>query len=222
MKKKKILAARLRFPEDEARMPWLPMLLDAFFAVDKGLDEAVRHEERRRGQKRACVKGCDVCCRFQTDLPVYPLEMAGVYWYAIEQLQGGMRETLKTQLSGYRQAARCPFLIDAVCAIHPVRPIGCRLFNLFGSPCIEGEDPFMTRRDDLLQPDPKITERAWRIMLPFYGFTDEKVKAEVIRQGLMHGHAQVLQTLKWRELAARMEACDNLRKDATVRSESST
>ena len=44
------LAARVHFPNDEKRLPWLPMLLDSYAIVDTGVSVAVRQEEKR--QKR--------------------------------------------------------------------------------------------------------------------------------------------------------------------------
>ncbi len=212
MKKKKNVSGRLRYPEDEQKQSWLPLLLDALWVVDRGIAEQVMTEERRRGMRLACARGCDVCCRSQTDIPVYPLEMAGIYWYVIEKLEEPLRSELKQQLAAFRNETACPFLFDRACSIHPLRPIGCRLLNVFGTPCAEGEDPYFTRREDVLSIDPKITERAWMIMLPFYGYVKDDVKREVIRQALMHGHAQVLQTLNWKELAERMDDYDRQKK----------
>lgn len=198
-----------RFPEDEKRYSWLPILLDAYGVIDRGIDFAVRQEEKSRGARLACRKGCDICCRFQKDIPIYPLEMVGIYWYAVEKLSGQARSTLKAQLAEYRGGLCCPFLIDSACSIHPLRPAGCRQFNVFGNVCVEGEDPFFTRRDDVLQPIRSYTDHAFTIMLPFYGVTDEKTQAEVIRTGLIHSKARVLQSLDWSELGRRMEEFDS-------------
>ncbi|MBS1114086.1 MAG: hypothetical protein H6Q92_1849, partial [Nitrospirae bacterium] len=37
----------------------------------------------------------------------------------------------------------------------------CRQFNVFGSPCAEGEDPYYTRREDVLLPIKQYTDRAF-------------------------------------------------------------
>ena len=69
----------------------------------------------------------------------------------------------------------CPFLIDNACSIHPLRPLACRNYNVFGQQCAEGEDAYYTRRGDVLTPHQKNTDLAFDTMLPFYG---AKNKAE--------------------------------------------
>jgi hypothetical protein len=41
------LSARVHFPDDEKRLLWLPMLLDAYAIVDTGVAVAVRQKEKR-------------------------------------------------------------------------------------------------------------------------------------------------------------------------------
>jgi Fe-S-cluster containining protein len=62
------------------------------------------------------------------------------------------RDVLRDRLAHSAAGGACPFLIDKACSIHPVRPIGCRQFNVFTAPCAPGEDPYYTRRDDVLVP----------------------------------------------------------------------
>lgn len=191
---------RTRFPAEKARLPWLPMLLDAYAIIDCGVGEAVRAEEARRGAKLACAKGCANCCRAHTDIPVYPLELVGIYWYAAEKLAGRARKTLRRQLVKHRGAPPCPFLVGDECVIHPLRPFACRQFNVFGSPCAEGEDPFFTRRGDVLVPLEDYTNRAFSVVLPFYGVTGEAQKLHVIKNRLIHTQAENLQGMEWKNL----------------------
>ncbi|MBI4691455.1 MAG: YkgJ family cysteine cluster protein [Nitrospirae bacterium] len=109
-------------------------------------------------------------------------------------------------MSGYSKDAPCPFLINASCSIHAIRPISCRQFNVFNRKCDEGEDPYYTRRDDVLTPIQEYTDRAFYIMLPFYGITDETDKAHVIKNNLIHSQVRILQLLNWKELAVKMDA----------------
>ncbi|GAB4483298.1 MAG: YkgJ family cysteine cluster protein [Thermodesulfovibrionales bacterium] len=206
MKKKP--SSRLRFPEDEKKHSWLPLLLDAYSIVDQGVASAVSREKRRRRAELACRRGCDSCCRFQKDIPVYPLELVGIYWYVIEKMAGPARSEVREKLAAFRHEDACPFLVGSACSIHPLRPVGCRLFNVFGTSCEEGEDPFYTRRDDVLTPPPEITERAFRVMLPFYGYRDEKAQDAVIRNRLLHAEAQPIHSLTWQELGLRMDEYD--------------
>jgi len=193
--------ARLNFHE-ESRFKWLPMLLDAYAIIDEGVSEAIKNKERC-GVKLACKKGCGSCCRTHKDIPVYPLELVGIYWYAIEKITAPKREILKTQLAGHTGSS-CPFLVGSSCSVHPVRPVSCRQFNVFNKPCAEGEDPYYTRRDDVLTPIEDYTNRAFSIMLPFYGVTDKAYKAYIIKNNLIHTQVQILQSLNWKELAKKM------------------
>lgn len=207
MKEKKALK-RLCFKEEEKRFPWLPMLLDAYAVIDEGVSVAVNAEEKKRGLKLACKKGCNYCCGTHKDIPVYPLEMVGIYWFSIEKMDTPLRAVLKGQLLNFNKAKPCPFLIDGSCSVHPLRPIACRQFNVFNRPCGEGEDPFYTRRDDVLTPRQVYADRAFYTMLPFYGITDERAKAIAIKNKFIHTQVQVLQSCNWKELARRMDDFD--------------
>jgi Fe-S-cluster containining protein len=207
MKDKKV-STRLRFPEDEQLRPWLPLLLDAFAIIDKGLSAAIQEHEKKFKSKLACKKGCGPCCRTHSDIPLYPLEMVGIYWYTIEKLEQPLRGIVKKQLLEHRKDRSCPFQVDNACAIHAFRPIACRQFNVFAAPCTEGEDPYYTRRKDVLTPSEKITNRAIMVMLPFYGVTDEAAKVRAVKSGLIHTQVCVLQACDWKELAIKMDQFD--------------
>lgn len=206
---KKIPAPRRpRFPDDEKRLTWLPLLLDAQAVVDEGVSLAITAETQRRGAGPACAKGCTVCCRSQKDIPVYPLELVGMYWFVIEKLAGPGREAVKKQLLNHARWAACPFLVNDLCAIYPRRPLACRQFIVFGRPCAEGEDPYHTRRGDVLTPLKAYTRQALYFMLPFHGVRDESDKLRLIESDLLHSQARVLQSLNWQELAGRMDDFD--------------
>ena len=195
---------RLRFPKDEARHAWLPLLLDAFQIIDQGVQEAVCRQIQR-GRRLACAKGCAACCRSHLSIPVYPLELIGIYWYASEHVPAPLREPLQRQLRGYRPGLPCPFLVDEACSIHPVRPVACRQFNVFDRVCAEGEDAYYTRRGDVLTPIQRFADAAFDRMLPFYRVEDKRQRSELIRDGRVHALAKVLQELDWTRLAYRME-----------------
>ncbi|MBF0558485.1 MAG: YkgJ family cysteine cluster protein [Nitrospirae bacterium] len=180
------------------------MLLDAYAIIDKGVSIAVREHEKEYKSKLACKKGCGHCCRTHSDIPLYPLEMVGIYWYSIEKSGRPLRGIIKKQLLEYRKGDPCPFQVDNACAIHTVRPLACRQFNVFSRPCSEGEDPYYTRRIDVLTPIEKYTHEAIKMMLPFYGITDESAKVQAVKTGFIHTQVQVLQACKWEELALRI------------------
>src|SRR4030042_5094661 len=172
---------RLSFPVDDAIHPWLSMLLDAYYIVDKGIGEAIKLVEQK-GKKLACSKGCSSCCRTHQTIPVYPLELVGLSWYATERVSGPAREMIKTRLRQYQENDACPFLVEGACSVHPMRPVACRQFNVFDTPCDEGEDPYYTRRGDVLTPLKKDVDRAFFLMLPFYGVEDENRRWKIIER----------------------------------------
>lgn len=200
-------AARLKYPEEEVKFPWLSMLLDAYAIADAGVSKAIREEEQRNGKRLACKKGCDNCCRSQTDIPVYPHELVSIYWYVTEKTSGPIRETLKAQLSAHAEGSPCPFLIGGACSIHPIRPVACRQFNVFGEPCAEGEDPYFTRRQDVLTPIQDYTNRAFSAVLPFYGIKDEGDTQPAV-DSLIQTQVLNLQSFQWQKLVRMMDNFD--------------
>lgn len=194
---------RLSFPKDEIRHEWLPMLLDTYFITDQGVYEGIAREQRK-GRVLACCKGCSACCRAHTTIPIYPLEITGLYWYVIEQTSGDTREKLKQQCASHQAGNPCPLLVDGACGVHPLRPQACRHFNVFSRPCAEGEDAFYTRREDVLTPLKKYKDEALAKMLPFHNVIGRNQRREAIKTGLLHSYAQVLQELDWSKLAKRM------------------
>lgn len=97
---------RMRFPDKESRFPWLSMLLDSYAIIDEGISAAIVKEETERNIKLACKEGCDICCRVNKDIPVYPIELVGIYWFSAEKAAQPIRETLKKQLSSHTKSAR--------------------------------------------------------------------------------------------------------------------
>lgn len=199
---------RIHFPEDELKHLWLPMLLDAFAIIDSGMSEALQREKRLRGRKPACHEGCSGCCRFQPDIAVYPIELAGISWYATEKVQGPLREALRKKLSAHDRKPPCPFLVEDRCAVYHVRPMACRQFTVFTRPCEEGEDPFFTRKKDVLIPLQEYIDRAIFTVLPFFGIQDASERKKAVKEHLLHGHLQNLQSCSWRTLTVKMAQLD--------------
>lgn len=196
------LSRRLHFPADEKRLPWLPALLDAYAIADTGVAIAVRDAEKKQGKRLACAAGCDVCCH-QPDIPIYPHELVGIYWYAAEKLSPDVREAVRTALANHVCGAACPFLVDSACAIHAVRPVSCRQFNVFTRACAPGEDPYYTRREDVLVPLTDYTDRAFAAVLAFYGLKgggDAAASVRAVRSRIVN-----LQEFDWKKLAGMLE-----------------
>lgn len=199
-KKPSRLSRRVSFPEDEKRLPWLSGLLDCCAIADTGVAIAVRDAGKKEQKVLACAKDCDVCCH-QTDIPLYPHELSGLAWYVAEKLDPPARETVLRQCGEHRNGSACPFLIEHSCSVHPVRPVACRQYNVFTTPCAPGEDPYYTRRDDVLVPLSDYTDRAFAAVVLYYGLEKEKDIGKAVRT--IKGMIRNLQEQDWRTFAAK-------------------
>lgn len=200
---------RLSFPDAEAKLAWLSLLLDAYSIVDQGVDSGIATQVAGKGRTLACKKGCSECCRIHAAIPVYPLEMAGLAWYCTEQVAGDERELLTGQLEKFQEGQSCPFLVNDICAVHALRPMACRQFNVFGAPCAANEDPFYNRREDVFTPLDDFKNMAFWVTLPFYGITDERDRKIAIQENQIHRQVRVLQQCNWQELAKKMRQYDS-------------
>lgn len=196
---------RLTFAADEARLPWLSLLLEMYHTTDLGVAQGIRQAERQ-GRRLACARACAACCRSHADIPVYPLELTGIAWFATEQLSGTLRLAVQQQLAQHKSNPSCPFLVDEACAIHPLRPMACRQFNVFDRACAEGEDAFHTRREDVLTPLVFHKDKALALMLRHHRVPTETERKAHVASGSVHGLAQSLRELRWENLAQRMAA----------------
>jgi Fe-S-cluster containining protein len=111
---------------------------------------------------------------------------------------------VRGQLAAHRNLGSCPFLVDEACAIHPLRPMACRQFNVFTSVCAVGEDAFHTRRGDVMNPDRRSKDEALREMLRHHGIKDGRERRRLVESGEVHRLAQSLREIRWENLAARM------------------
>jgi len=191
------LSRRLHFPEDEKRIPWLSRLLDAYAVVDTGVAIALRNAEKKEKKKLACSKGCAVCCR-QKDIPLYPHELPGLAWFVTEKLEPAVQVAVTEQLRAHRKGFPCPFLVDGSCAVHPLRPVSCRQFNVFTTPCAPSEDPYYTRKDDVLVPLPDYTDRAFAAVVKFYEFERDRDAAKAVK--FIRSQILNLQEYDWTKL----------------------
>jgi len=189
------------------------MLLDAYEVIDRGVFLAIQREKRKSSRRPACEEGCGGCCTTHADIPLYPLEMTGIYWFILEKTGPVRRRDLLKNLEGNAAVKACPFLFDNRCAVYPVRPVACRQFIVFGRPCKEGEDPYHTRRGDVLTPLEDFTGQAFGIMLPFYGITGEEEKAAAIKNRVIHARVRNLKSIDWGPLAQRISESLNSGKE---------
>ncbi len=137
------------------------------------------------------------------------MELVGLSWYVTEKIEGPIRAKLTQQLADHKEEDACPFLIDEACAVHSMRPMACRQFNVFGQVCREGEDAYYTRRQDVLNPLKKFADEAFHIMLPFYGIQKRNERRKAVKAGSIHRTAKVLKNMEWTTLVEKMEAFDD-------------
>lgn len=199
-------AFRAFFPEHEALYPWLSTLLDALAVIDRGIQETLDNEEHRPRRDVACDRGCHACCVAQM-IPVSPLEISGLSWYATEMLQGEQRNHVKRLLVKTRHKG-CRFLHQGACAVYPLRPIACRQFIVYGTPCAAAEDVFVTRNEDVFKPNPEYKRRADAIMLPHYGFKSREMIDQALQEQHIRKASQLLFACDWKALYRRMAARD--------------
>ncbi|MGE4297572.1 MAG: YkgJ family cysteine cluster protein [Desulfovibrionaceae bacterium] len=191
-----------RFRSYAARRPWLGYLFASFDILDAGLAAARALETARRGVAPPCAPGCDHCCRNQV-VPVTPLEVAGLAWFAVEMTHGALRAKLAARLANTPDN-ECPFLVEGGCAAYAVRPMPCRKFMVFGARCLPREDVWRTRRNDLLTPPEACSREALAVTLPYYGITSPAEIRAALEEDYFPSIASDLYKCDWHGVAARM------------------
>jgi len=201
--KKKI--SRKKYPEDERKYKWLPMLLDAYYINDIGTQKELKYEIKIRKQKMACKKGCHICC-LKPDVPICELEINGISWYVSEKVENPeIRKMLNKQLSESNIHVECPFLVQKSCSIYPVRPLACREFYVFGKPCKFEEDPFIYRPNDIWSSSRKVARKSALKILPFYGITDTEEKIKAYEMGFIASKSKPMHKCDWKILSESMK-----------------
>lgn len=158
-------------PDSSLTHLWLPSLIKAQAIMDVGVRLAIRHESAVRGESPACRENCAGCCSSR-HMAATSLEIAGAAWHlkrestprslaALDRLWGNGPD------EGDKDG--CPLLVDGVCAAYSMRFLSCRQLVVFGRACSMGEDPFRTRRADVLTPLRTYAFKAYSLLLPHLG-----------------------------------------------------
>ncbi len=198
---------RLNEVESERSHKWLSFIFDAYYTADEGIYEAME-SEMKKGFRLACSKGCSACCKTHVTIPVYPLELMGIYWFMMCRVSPNNSEIILHQLMHFFPGKGCPYLVEGACGIHSVRPLACRFFNVFTKPCEENEDPYYSRRRDVWTPDEKLKNKAVSKMLPYYGFTQRSERREAMKAGYMIRFVKNMQDINWPSIASRLKNRD--------------
>jgi len=187
---------RVRYPEAEARLPWLASLLDAYAVLDAGIGRAVAAS----GRQIACRPGCATCCRIQS-IPASTLEILGLKWFAMERLPEKARWELVRSLRRPGMGV-CPFLVAGACSVYPLRPMACREFVMLGRSCRTGENPMEHRPGDMLPLPAQAQQEAFSILLRHYGAFDAAGHAQGLGRQVVLRDTRTLQTEDWSGLWA--------------------
>nr|WP_145401573.1 YkgJ family cysteine cluster protein [Paenibacillus xylanexedens] len=203
---KKIVRKGRENYQKEEKYPWLKDLLDAYFFTDSGVMVELDSQVQKSGREVACGKGCQACCLNPT-VKINNLEIRGISWYLCEEMSSDNFKRVIQQLKQHQSTTACPFLLDGICSIYPVRPLACRITYVFETKCKDDEDVYMTRPDDLIYTHGK--DMAWIVaqkMLPHLtGDTDETTQRYIFDSGYMFQSATEMHLLDWEGFAERSE-----------------
>lgn len=186
--------ARPSYPQEDGK-PWLSLLLDIYQLMDAWVE--VETERKGIKDKIACRKGCGYCCTELT-VPINHLEYQGLSWYVKEMLTAEERPFVKSRLQTLQEDSPCPFLFDGVCVVYRLRPLACRQFFILNYPCLEGQNPWFHRREDIycaLNQD-----ISWLIAtryFPLYGLTNEAEQWQAFIQGCLTADDRPLIAYPW-------------------------
>ncbi len=180
---------RVRYPEDEEVYPWLSALLNAYHVQVTGIAIELEEEKKKRRNKLACGRGCGTCCQ-RPIVPVTEPEIRGIGWYVSTKLPGELREAVKTQVLNRHKSLACPFCVEEVCSIYPVRPIACRILHVFGEPCRPNEDIYLTRPRDMWIHSRDLGRRTAFALLPLYGITGKNNMEEAFNAGFLNDNTK--------------------------------
>ncbi|KAF0232710.1 MAG: hypothetical protein FD177_2307 [Desulfovibrionaceae bacterium] len=158
-------------PDSSLTHLWLPSLIKAQAIMDVGVRLAIRHESAVRGETPACREKCAGCCSSR-HMAATSLEIAGAAWHLRRESSPRSLAALDRLCGNGPDEADdegCPLLMDGVCAAYPMRFLSCRQLVVFGRACSRGEDPFRTRRADVLTPLRTYAFKSYSLLLPHLG-----------------------------------------------------
>jgi len=195
---------RPRYPEDEAANPWLGALLNAYQVQTTGIAIELEEEKKKRRNKLACGRGCSACCQRPT-VPVTEPEVGGIVWYVSAKQPKELLAAVKTQVLNRHKSLMCPFCVEEVCSIYPVRPMACRILHVFGEPCRTDEEILSTRPRDVWHHSRDLGRRIAFALLPLYGITGKQNMDEAFDAGFINDNTRSMLELPW-EIMCRFES----------------
>ena len=202
------MAHRYSSPIAEAKYPWLKTILDTFYISDSQVQDHLA-KVAKNGIKPACHRGCDACCKNAT-VPFTAPELKCISWYAVEVLSGDIRTVVKERLVNHADSLECPFLVNAVCSIYPVRPLICRQFMVKGEPCTTEEDLATDRPEDIILPPRESVIRPVAMrLLDNFDFKTPAAKTKAFESGFIGQNASYMHDYDWTKIAKTMQRIDD-------------
>ena len=113
------------------------------------------------------------------------------------KLPNELQEKVKTQVLNRRRSLACPFYIEGVCSIYPVRPIACRTLHVFGEPCRPNQDIYLTRPRDMWIHSRDLGRRTTFALLPLYGITGKDKMEEAFNAGFLYDNTRSMLEEPW-------------------------
>ena len=187
------------------RLAWLPLLRRMHAVADAGIEKAVRAEERRRGARRACRRGCSVCCRHQSDIPALPIELAGLSWHCAERSPAPPARRCARGSRPTPAAAPAPSssTTPAPCTRCGRWPAGSSPPS--AAPAPRARTPITRAAPTCSRRRAGLLARVYREMLPFHGVNEPRDQEEWLERRLVDALAVNLPACDWRSLVAVMD-----------------
>jgi len=189
---------RQRVP-DEKDNPILTIILDTYHVFDTGTRMELEEEEFKRQAKVCCADGCTACC-LRPMVPATEIEILGLWWFLLTRADDSTREMVIERLLGRKQTAECPFLINNLCSIYPMRPLACRILHVFTKPCDKEEYIYQSRRGDVWSPSQEIGRKSAVVLLDYYGFKRPQDKVKAYKEGFIPAQSRFIPDYNWEGL----------------------
>lgn len=201
------MATRYTAREAEAKYKWLKGILDTFYISDAQVEDHLETISKK-GITPACHKGCHACCLKPT-VPFTEPELTAISWYASEVLSGDLRPRVKQRLIEHKERLECPFLVDQVCSIYPVRPLICRQFLVKTKACEIDEDVSQSRPQDIIPlPRETVIRPVAMRLLDHYKFKSPIAKRKAFEAGFISHNARDMHDFDWLLIAQTMQQFD--------------
>ena len=183
---------------DPAALDAAPKPIRRLVQVYEPADAILAEHIERLGNGRpvACSDGCCACCLCMA-VPATALEVSGITWFVLHQLDVSARLRLSGKLRTWTRGASCPFLLDASCSVHPMRPLSCRQLIVFGRPCELNEDVHGARPGDVLTLEGDACGEVPALMLHALGLGSPGQCRTLAREGALPRYATDMTEVDW-------------------------